>query len=93
MTVVDIEKKYKCIEICKKLYDNGYIYELKDYCYDDSSAFIHVHAKSSMIKNEDLIKLFEKNGFDAYKYDGVYYITVRFRKEIENLSAEECFNL
>ena len=93
MTVVDIEKKHKCIEICKKLYENGYIYKLKDYCYDDSQAIMSVHTKYGMIEDEDLVKLFKKNGFNAVKYDRNYDITIWFEKEVENLSAEDCFDL
>ena len=45
------------------------------------------------IEDEDLIKLFKKNGFNAVKYDGDYDITIWFEKEVENLSAEDCFDL
>ena len=55
MTVVDIDKKHKCIKICEKLYENGYIYKLKDFCYDDSRVTMSVHTKYGMIEDDDLV--------------------------------------
>lgn len=89
MTVVDIEKKEKCLKICDKLFENGYIFEVKD--TDDTSPYVDVMTKSGMIKDDDLLKLFKDNGFECFKSD--YYIVLCFEKEIENLSAEECFNI
>lgn len=92
MTVVDIEKKEKCLKICDKLFENGYIYEIKDKIRaDDTSPYVNVMAKTGMIETDDLLKLFKDNGFECFKESKGYYIILCFEKEVENLSAEECF--
>ena len=93
MTVIDVEKKHDALRICDNLYDNGYILKLKNLDYDDEYAYINVLPRGRMIDKQELLALFVNHGFNAYIRKKDYYITLEFRKEVENLSAEECFNI
>ena len=91
MTVIDLEKKEKCLKICDKLFENGYIFEVSNHDRQEDYPYINVMTKYGMIKDSELIELFRKNGFECFKSDLV--IILYFERGVENLSAEECFSI